>query len=62
LLAEFYLLLPVILKLTLAKGSVDKPTKIPRLKFPGSTVLSTFSRAVSHLPTRAGVFAQGSLQ
>ena len=59
--AQFYLFLPAILTPTLAEGPIHKPADMPNFKFPGSTVLSPFIRAVSYLPTGSSVFVQGPL-
>ena len=49
-LAQFYLILPLFLTFTLAKGPVDKPTQVSGFKLPGSAILSPLSWAFPYLP------------
>jgi hypothetical protein len=59
--AHLYLLVPAFLHLALTDGPVDKPAKLPPLKFPCRAISSGLRRTPSYYPTVGFPFIMGPL-
>lgn len=59
---KLHLLLPILLNLPFAKGTVNKPAKIASLELPGRTFFSHLQRATPFVPTGLATCVRETLE